>query len=322
MNDMETARLYDNMAEEYDDIKDLWYAWLFSRLHFLIVQFLKKNSTKPGLRCIDIGSGTGFQSILLALCGHHVTGIDISPELVRVAGAKRVFDYTSRDLFESPFGFVHAYSNRIRALSALMRGDAPLQEPEYHVASATRLPFRENSFDLVNCCGSTLSAIEDYDTALNEITRVLRPGGIILLEVENRYNLDLIWPVLDFAVAGKIGYDQELKESLSNLFRNPRSHVKIDFPFSTHSGEVLMPIRLFSSISLGRQLRLRNIRIEDRNSIHCVTNLLPSVSLDEANPSSFLTKAFALLQRIESVTSSLPLFRSLGCSSVLFGHKG
>lgn len=204
MNDAETAKLYDSMAEEYDDIKDLWYSWIFSRLHLLILQYLESKSIKPGLRCLDIGSGTGFQSILLALCGHQVTGIDISPELIRVASSKRLVDFTTCDLFDSPFGFVHSYSKRIRILSAALRGGAPLQEPKYQVASAIQLPFEDNSFDLINCCGSTLSAIDDYQTALNEMCRVLRPGGMMLLEVESRYTLDLLWTLLDSIVGGEL----------------------------------------------------------------------------------------------------------------------
>jgi hypothetical protein len=97
--------------------------------------------------------------------------------------------------------------------------------------------------------------------------------------------------------------------------------VKIDFPFSTHNEEVLMPIWLFSSTSLLRQLQSRNIKVEKQNAIYNVTNLLPSVALDRIDPPSLLIKAFDFLRKVEVMTSSLPLFRSLGCSLVLFGKK-
>jgi len=33
---MEVAEIFNKMVNEYDDIHDLWYTWLFSRLHFII----------------------------------------------------------------------------------------------------------------------------------------------------------------------------------------------------------------------------------------------------------------------------------------------
>ena len=39
--------LFDQMADEYDQIKDVWYAWLFSRLHYLLVTSLGKFQFEP-----------------------------------------------------------------------------------------------------------------------------------------------------------------------------------------------------------------------------------------------------------------------------------
>lgn len=33
---MNVAEIFNKMANEYDEIRDLWYAWLFSRLHYSI----------------------------------------------------------------------------------------------------------------------------------------------------------------------------------------------------------------------------------------------------------------------------------------------
>jgi ubiquinone/menaquinone biosynthesis C-methylase UbiE len=322
MTEAETARLYNEMAEDYDDIQDLWYSWLFSRLHYFIAKFLESNSITPPRDCLDVGCGTGFQTILLSLCGFNVTGVDISSELVEKARGKDILEYLSIDLFQSRYPFVSSYSEKVRTLAQKIRGTLQPAIPAFEVGSATRLPFSDQSFDLVNCCGSTLSAIEDYKTALSEMTRVLRPGGVILLEVENRYNMDLLWPLVDTLVGGRIGYDQELRISLSNLLHNPLKHVKTDFPLSTHNGEVLMPIWLFSSRTLIALLRERGITIEEIHAIHSVTNIVPSVTLDRFDPPSRLVTLFNLLSRFETVTSSLPPFRRLGCSVVIFGRKG
>lgn len=42
------------------------------------------------LRVLDIGTGTGFFAFLLAERGHHVTGIDLTPDMIREA--KRIAD--------------------------------------------------------------------------------------------------------------------------------------------------------------------------------------------------------------------------------------
>jgi hypothetical protein len=61
------AAAHDRMAEEYDQLDDLWYSWLFARLHEFVADHLP---TSPGRRvAVDAGCGTGFQSFLLARAG-------------------------------------------------------------------------------------------------------------------------------------------------------------------------------------------------------------------------------------------------------------
>ena len=35
---MNVAEIFNKMDNEYDEIRDLWYAWLFSRLHYSIAK--------------------------------------------------------------------------------------------------------------------------------------------------------------------------------------------------------------------------------------------------------------------------------------------
>ncbi len=321
MKETETIRLYDGMSDEYDDIKDLWYAWLLSRLHYFIAQFLLRTGLKPPQNCLDIGCGTGFQSILLSLFGYQVSGIDISTCLISKAKKKIIGDYLTKDLFQSPIIFTKSYSEIIRRKAEILRGSTQVIEPQYFIGSATHLPFRDESFDLVNCCGSTLSSIDDYEVALSEISRVLKPGGIILLEAESRYNLDLIWPIIDTLLFGAIGFDQPIKISLRNLSGKFKEHVKTNFPFSTHTSEVMMTLWLFSSRKLIEELEEKGITIKERQVIHNFTNLIPSVILDHPDPSKFLRNCFYLLSVCENFFNSSPIFRHFGCSLVLFGEK-
>jgi SAM-dependent methyltransferase len=43
----------------------------------------------PPARLLDLGCGTGWTSIMFARCGYEVTGVDIAPDMIRLAGERR-----------------------------------------------------------------------------------------------------------------------------------------------------------------------------------------------------------------------------------------
>jgi ubiquinone/menaquinone biosynthesis C-methylase UbiE len=62
------------------------------------------------------------------------------------------------------------------------------QSVKFHCCSATALPFADATFDLI-VCRNALTYMHQR-TALREMTRVLRPDGVLFLRVENfRYDL-------------------------------------------------------------------------------------------------------------------------------------
>jgi MPBQ/MSBQ methyltransferase len=252
------------------------------------------------------------------LCGHAVVGIDLSTALLEKARKKNAEAYLSRDLFAAPFPFVSAYSDKIRRLANAYRGNSPLGKSEFKVASASSLPFPDATFDLVNCCGSTLSFVGDYCRAISEMARVLKPGGILFVEVENKYNLDLLWPLFDSKVfSGRLGYDQS-KETVSANLRSPRlQNLKIAYPFSGKEGDVDMPIWLFSAGRIIEDFRTAGCAVKAVHSVPSITNLLPSVALDQPTPSPRLSAVFGMLSSIEEVVASWPIIRRVGCSLIL-----
>jgi ubiquinone/menaquinone biosynthesis C-methylase UbiE len=120
----------------------------------------------PGRATLDLGCGEGRFARALAAEGHHVTGVDLSPELVELA---READ---------PDG-------------------------TYAVADAAELPFAEGSFDLV-VAFNVLSCVEDVERALAEIARVLAGGGRGCLSVVHPMytggtRADGTWVIHDYA---------------------------------------------------------------------------------------------------------------------------
>jgi SAM-dependent methyltransferase len=120
----------------------------------------------PGRATLDLGCGEGRFARALAADGHHVTGVDVSPELVELA-----------------------------------RGADP--DGTYHVADAEELPFADGSFDLV-VAFNVLSCVGDLGRAADEAARVLAPGGRLCLSVVHpMYTAgsreDGTWVIRDYA---------------------------------------------------------------------------------------------------------------------------
>src|SRR4051794_38595946 len=99
----------------------------------------------PGTRVLDVAAGTGNASIPAALTGAHVTATDLTPELLE-AGRKRAA--------------------------------AAGVELEWQAADAERLPFDDESFDVVMSSIGVMFA-PHHQIAADELVRVSRPGGTI-----------------------------------------------------------------------------------------------------------------------------------------------
>jgi demethylmenaquinone methyltransferase/2-methoxy-6-polyprenyl-1,4-benzoquinol methylase len=94
-------------------------------------------------RALDVATGTGDLAIALANGGfHEVVGLDFAPEMIAAAEDKR-------------FG---------RSDLTFMVGDA------------LALPFPDNHFDAVTVSFG-LRNMKDYQAAITEMTRVVKPGG-------------------------------------------------------------------------------------------------------------------------------------------------
>jgi ubiquinone/menaquinone biosynthesis C-methylase UbiE len=96
--------------------------------------------------CLEVGVGTGRISLPLAQAGIKVVGIDLSKPMLR-----KLLDN---------------------------RGEA--DEPSIGLADAMALPFRDGTFGAAIAC-HVLHLIPRWRSAILELVRVLKPGGVILV---------------------------------------------------------------------------------------------------------------------------------------------
>jgi demethylmenaquinone methyltransferase/2-methoxy-6-polyprenyl-1,4-benzoquinol methylase len=101
---------------------------------------------RPGTRALDLATGTGDIAFALAARGARVVGLDITFRMVELARNKATLD---------------------------------LRVPRFLVGDMLALPFPSGSFDVVTT-GYGLRNVPDLTTAIDEIGRVLSPGGQLL----------------------------------------------------------------------------------------------------------------------------------------------
>ncbi|MGE5097046.1 MAG: class I SAM-dependent methyltransferase [Betaproteobacteria bacterium] len=104
-----------------------------------------------GRRVLDIACGEGYGSALLARNAAHVTGVDVSREAIEHAR--------------------QAYRD--------------LANVEFREGSCTRIPLPDGSMELV-VSFETLEHIAGQEAFLDEVARVLSPGGVLLLSCPNK----------------------------------------------------------------------------------------------------------------------------------------
>ncbi len=172
---MKTAYQIDNNL--YDSFGADWWnpmgqASLLHELNPVRFEFFRQalggHEKLANLKTLDVGCGGGLLAEQFALAGAQVTGIDLSASTLEVARQ-------------------HALQHGL--------------EIDYRQASAERLPFPDNAFDLVVCCDFLEHVSDRLELFLTEMARVLRPGGVFLYDTVNRTwasRLIAVWILQDW----------------------------------------------------------------------------------------------------------------------------
>ena len=144
--------IYDENANAWWDESVRWLRTLNNMVPARMRYFDQHVPDWSGLRVLDVGCGGGFMSEELSQQGATVVGID--PAADAIAAARE-----------------HAGASNL--------------EIDYRTGVAERLPFETDQFDCVICV-DVLEHVEDLEASLDEITRVLKPGGVFLFDTINR----------------------------------------------------------------------------------------------------------------------------------------
>ena len=152
-----------------------------------------------GSKILDLGCGNGISARLLNQAGFDVVGTDISPLFLEEARS-----------WENP-------------------------TLRYQVCDVLELPFDNDAFDVI-CSNELIEHLPDVETALQEMIRVVRKGGKVVLSGPNLCSP--LTPLLDWVrlMSGKSGrpvWGETKRQALQQFTRNCGLYIKKRFVTKT-----------------------------------------------------------------------------------------
>ena len=269
----DVARVFDRMAGTYHELEP-WYEHLYAVLHEILRAEIPP--ADRGRRALDAGCGTGFQTAALEKLGYESHGVDISAGVLRIAARTLSRSWLARGNLES-------------------------------------LPYADESFDAVVCCGSTLSFTGKPTRAVAELARVLRPGGALLLECEHKWSLDLGWALVSSVTRDSLGYGVTPRSAWRQIARPLREGLAIDYEGA--------PLRLFTTTELGEMLAATGLVPLRRWGIHWATNVIPSTILHRPRLGRMTAMLYRRLRAIDRRFAAAPLAQRVSNSLVILAGK-
>ena len=196
-----TAPINDRQDIHFDSIASLYDEQLPKHIReFLLLKKTKftlealNKYTVPKSQGIDLGCGTGWYLKEIAKRGYKMTGLDYSSELVETA-----------------------------------RKNNPGNSAAILVGNILNLNLDKESFDFAYCINSLhhLENDSQLSTALSQINRILKPGGVLIIHELNTFFLFRIFLNYIFPLTNKIDkFGGENWVSPGKLFKQSMFEVK------------------------------------------------------------------------------------------------
>lgn len=145
----QVEQMFDNISGKYDELNHILSMGIDVGWRKKVVKIIKNQNPKTVL---DIATGTGDLAIMMAKATDaKITGFDLSAGMLEV-GRKKIAELNLESRIE------------------MIQGDAE------------KMPFEDNSFDCITVAFGVRN-FENLKNGLDEIYRVLRPGGkFVILE--------------------------------------------------------------------------------------------------------------------------------------------
>jgi len=153
-DDLHARRFEERLQRADRDEQAVFADKLTTAWHTLAKGFIAQVGCLRGSKMLEVGCGYGSLSVFVAQQKAVVSGVDISATAVRLS----------------------------RRNAELAGVDATFTQ-----ANAVALPFQDGAFDLVVCC-DTLEHVPEYRVAVNELARVTRVGGHLIVTTPNVIN--------------------------------------------------------------------------------------------------------------------------------------
>ncbi len=265
------ATVYDSLAENY-------LSWIeespaLKLIYRTFYEAVDVNKAILKGRMLDLGCGIGiFTKILSDVEGvTGVVGLDISRESV-----------------------LHA-KKRCNNRCSFLAG------------SATELPFPDSSFDAVVALGDTISHIHNgYKEAISEVGRILKPGGHLLFDVDNKWNL------------GLLSEPYELKAALQTI---TSGHIR-EWSFLDAFGEQCsLHFKTFRPSEIKRLLNEAGLTVLDFQGLIILPNIIPQQFHYNHSLEKPMGRAIMALSKLDRLVHRLPLFRGLGIGALIVARK-
>lgn len=148
-------------------------------------RYLQATELAAGKVVLDIASGEGYGSAMMAKVAQHVTGVDIAPEAVQHASQR----YQRDNL-------------------------------RYLVGNCAAIPLPDHSVDLI-VSFETIEHHDQHEEMMREFKRVLRPDGLLLISNPDKHFYSEV-PNYHNEYHVKELYEGEFKQMLSTWYKNTR----------------------------------------------------------------------------------------------------